>query len=78
MSKVNNPFKPNTVAWNLLEDDWSDLTAHQIAEVLDVQPDTVNKALRTIKKEIGYEVPHRVGKRNEVKVMRTTAKGHLE
>ena len=78
MSKVNNPFKPNTVAWKLLEDNWSDLTARQIAEVLDVQPDTVYKAIRTIRKKTGYEVPHKAGERSEVKVMKTTAKGHLE
>lgn len=78
MAKVNNPFKPSTVAWKLLEDDWSDLTVRQIAEVLDVQPDTVHRAIRAIRKETGYEVPHKVGERSEVKVMKTTAKGHLE
>ena len=78
MAKVNNPFKPNTVAWKLLEDDWSDLTARQIAEVLDVQPLAVYRALQAVRKETGYEVPHNPGKRSEVKVMKTTSKGHLE
>ena len=78
MSKVNNPFKPNTVAWKLLEDDWSDLTVRQIAEVLDVMSQTVYNAIRRVKKETGYEVPHKAGERSEVKVMKTTAKGHLE
>lgn len=77
MVKPANPYKRGTLSWNLMEGDWEDLTVRQIAEVLDIMPNSVNGALLQIKKKTGYEVPHRASNRGEVKVMKTKSKGHL-
>ena len=44
--------------WAVMEGDWEDLTPAQIAEVLDTRAGTVREAMRRIKKETGYVVPH--------------------
>lgn len=78
MVKPENPYEKGTLSWNLMEDDWSDLTVRQIAEVLDVMPGSVYGALKRIQQRTGYAVPHKDGNQGKVKVMRTTAKGNLE
>ena len=78
MIKPENPYEKGTLSWNLMEDDWSDLTVRQIAEVLDVQPSSIYCALKRIQRRTGYAVPHQDGNQGRVKVMRATAKGHLE
>ena len=78
MVKPENPYEKGTLSWNLMEDDWSDLTVRQIAEVLDIQPSSIYCALKRIQKRTGYAVPHKDGTQGRVKVMRATAKGDLE
>ena len=56
--KPKNPYKKGTIVWNLLEGDWADLTAGQIAEVLDTTRASIHAALYRIKRETGYTVPH--------------------
>lgn len=53
-----NPFKPRSMRWALIEEDWSDLTVHQIAEVFSTSPETVYAAIRKVKQVTGYRVPH--------------------
>lgn len=50
--------KKGTIAWALMNDDWSDLTVKQIAEVLGVSYDTVWTVLYRLKQE-GITIPHR-------------------
>lgn len=56
--KGPNPFRPRTMVWALYEEDWSDLTVHQIAEVFSTSPETVYAAIRKVKQVTGYRVPH--------------------
>ena len=49
--KGPNPFRPRTMVWALYEEDWSDLTVHQIAEVFASSDES-------IKRKTGYMVPH--------------------
>lgn len=55
----NNPYKPRTLKWALIEEDWSDLTIEQIAEVFCVSLKYARQAIVTIKKDTGYIVPYR-------------------
>lgn len=56
--KPKNPYRKGTIVWSLFEGDWSDLTAAQIADVLDTTRDCIHAALCRIKRETGYTVPH--------------------
>lgn len=56
--KRPNPFKPRTMVWALYEEDWSDLTVKQIAEVFGTSPETVYAAIRKVKQVTGYRVPY--------------------
>lgn len=53
-------YKKGTVAWALMNDDWSDLTPNQIAEVLDVRPDSIHSTLCRLRKE-GIEIQYTRG-----------------
>lgn len=61
--KRPNPFKPRTMIWALYEEDWSDLTVPQIAEVFGMSESYVYSAIRRIWKLTGYRVPYRVPER---------------
>ena len=56
--KGPNPFRPRTMVWALYEEDWSDLTIHQIAEVFASSDESVYAAMHLIKRKTGYMVPH--------------------
>lgn len=56
MSKPENPFKPRSMIWALLAEDWSDLTVRQVAEVFDTTEPSVYAAIRTILNRTGYKV----------------------
>lgn len=56
--KGPNPFRPRTMVWALYEEDWSDLTVHQIAEVFASSDESVYAAMHLIKRKTGYMVPH--------------------
>lgn len=58
MTKPENPYRKGSIVWNLMEGDWADLTAGQIAEVLDTTRASIHAALCRIKAETGYTVPH--------------------
>lgn len=58
MEKPENPFTPRTMIWALFEEDWSDLTLHQIAEVFDTSIVSVKATINSIKKRTGYTVPY--------------------
>ena len=52
------PYKKGTLAYNLIVDDWSDLTAVQIAEVLGCPAQSVRTTILNIRKRTGYQVPY--------------------
>lgn len=56
--KGPNPFRPRTMVWALYEEDWSDLTVHQIAEVFASSDESIYAAMLLIKRKTGYMVPH--------------------
>lgn len=56
--KGPNQFRPRTMVWALYEEDWSDLTVHQIAEVFASSDESVYAAMYLIKRKTGYMVPH--------------------
>lgn len=63
VDKPENPFKPRSMIWALMEEDWSDLTVRQVAEVFDTTAETVYKSVRRIKQVTGYKVVFKVAKR---------------
>lgn len=58
MSKPENPFTPRSMVWALMEEDWSDLTLQQIAEVFDSSVMSVKASIKVIKKKTGYSVSY--------------------
>lgn len=52
----NNPYRPRSMLWALVEEDFSDLTAQQIAEVFDTSDKVVYQAMTRIRHETGYNV----------------------
>lgn len=59
MEQAHNPYKPRSMLWALMEEDFSDLTIKQIAEVFDTGAQTVYTALSRIKHDTGYTVPYK-------------------
>lgn len=55
---MNNPYRPKSMIWALMEEDWSDLTAEQIAEVFGTRKENIRRTIYLIKKQTGYEVPY--------------------
>lgn len=55
----NNPYRPRSMMWALCEEDWSDLTVSEIAEVFSTTPVTVYSSILKIKKATGYNVPYK-------------------
>lgn len=63
MVKPDNTYERGTVIWSVMEGDWEDLTAEQIAEVLDATLSSVNSAIHRIKRDKGWDVPRVRAKR---------------
>lgn len=59
MSKIECPYRPRTLIWALYNEDFSDLTVAQIAEVFDTTPAYIRNAIIRIKRETGYIVPYK-------------------
>lgn len=55
--KPPNPYRKGSRIWALMEEDWSDLTVTQIAEVMGCAYNTIAAQLRRIRLETGYVVP---------------------
>lgn len=58
MNNPENPYPKGTLIWSVMEGDWEDLDAAQIAEVLATSSDAIHAMISRIKKETGYSVPH--------------------
>ena len=58
MGKPTNPHPKGTLIWSVMEGDWADLDAAQIAEVLGTSSNIVHAMISRIKRETGYFVPH--------------------
>ena len=58
ITKPRNPYPPRSIQWALMEEDWSDLTVSQIAEVFgeEVEPRDIRRYIAAIKKRTGYAV----------------------
>lgn len=56
--KKRNQYKKGSIAWTLLNGDWSDLNVRQIAEVLGVETKKIYSTINNIRIRKGYEVPH--------------------
>ena len=54
--KPDNPYPYRSIRWALMEEDWSDLTYKEIAEVFDTTPQSIQYAIAAIKKKTGYTV----------------------
>lgn len=54
----NGFFRPRSAIWALANEDWSDLTIPQIAEVLDIEETTVSNYIHKLKKEHDIIVAH--------------------
>lgn len=57
--KPDNPFRPGTLIWSVMEGDWSDLTPNQIGEVLGTSGRSVTAQITKIRRWTGYDVPYR-------------------
>lgn len=57
MKKPENPYPRGTLIWSVMEGDWADLTAGQIAEVMGTTKKSVDMCMTRIKKKTGYIVP---------------------
>lgn len=53
-----NPYEPGSVKWALVEEDWSDLTVGEIAEVFDMDARYIRRCISGIRQKTGYVVPH--------------------
>lgn len=63
MNKPENPFKPRSMIWALLEEDWSDLTVRQIAEVFGTTEESIYKSMQRIQKVTGKKVVVKLAKK---------------
>mgnify|MGYP001029491456 CR=1 FL=1 len=59
--RAKNPYPYRSIPWALMEEDWSDLTVSQIAEVFgeEVEPRDIRRYIAAIEKRTGYVVPFR-------------------
>lgn len=55
-NRETNPFRPRTLKWALYCEDFSDLTASQVAEIFDCDISIIRDALYGIFKKTGYRV----------------------
>lgn len=58
MEKPKNNYKPGTIMFQLVEEDWSRKSVEKIAEELISTYDSVKSAIYKIKRETGYQVPY--------------------
>ena len=58
-AKPENPYRKGSIIWSVMEGEWGDLTANQIAEVLDTTRNTVCSMISKIRKDTGWAVPHK-------------------
>ena len=51
-------YRPRSMKWALVHEDWSDLTIEQIAEVFGVSKETIHSCISKIRKD-GYDVKYK-------------------
>lgn len=51
-------YRPRSMKWALVHEDWSDLTIEQIAEVFGVSKETIYNCISKIRKD-GYNVEYK-------------------
>lgn len=51
-------YRPRSMKWALVHEDWSDLTIEQIAEVFGVSKETIRSYISKIRKD-GYNVEYK-------------------
>lgn len=63
MDKPQNPYKPGTAIYRLMDEDWSAMTRYEIAVNLGTSPKTIACALSKIRDDTGYWPPHIDGRK---------------
>lgn len=58
MSTASCRYKPRTMLWALVNEDFSDLTVKQIAEVFGTSAHHVYVSIKRIEEQTGYKVPY--------------------
>lgn len=53
MDRPQNPYHRGTLIWSVMEGDWTDLTAGQIAEVMGTTKKSIDVCMTRIKKKPG-------------------------
>lgn len=51
-------YRPRSMKWALVHEDWSDLTIEQIAEVFGVSKETIHSCISKIRKD-GHNVKYK-------------------
>lgn len=63
MDKPQNPYKPGTIIYRLMSDDWSMLTIEELVKYFNTTRATIVCSMSKIKDETGYCVPHFDGRK---------------
>ncbi len=58
MDVYENPFKKRSISWALMEEDFSDLTLEEIAEIFGTNHYSIAETIRHIYRKTGYKVPY--------------------
>lgn len=66
----NNPFTPGTMRAALYEEDFSDLTIEQIAEVFNSTVNALRRAMTEVRAKTGKQIEFRDARTFEVKYKR--------
>lgn len=61
--KLNNPYRPGSLQWSLIEGEWADMTIEQISEALFCGVETTRSLMTKIKQKTGYTVQYKRQKR---------------
>lgn len=57
MEKPDNPYKPGTILYRLLDEDWSRKSIFRIVDELESTEISIRNCIYLIKRKTGYKVP---------------------
>lgn len=60
---IKRRYRERSIKWVLCNEDFSDLNAKQIAEVLNTNEKVINTSICKIRKDTGFEVPRKYERR---------------
>lgn len=76
MQMENNPYRPRSMLWALVEEDFSDLAVKQIAEIFDTDEKVIYQAMTRIKRETGMQVKYLRIRKSKLKKRRDKHGNH--